>query len=58
MMLFLTLIVFLEVYETQIDKLERYASTFGWAFDKEVETKSGEIVMIRGFVLEERKDNE
>lgn len=42
---------FLEVYEVSIDELKEYPCTFGAAFDKEIETSSGEIIMVRGFIL-------
>lgn len=40
----------LEVYNVSIGELTEYASTFGPCFDTEVETDTGEIVMIRGFI--------
>lgn len=43
----------LKIYETQIDSIEEYPGTFGMVFDKEIETPNEEIVMIRGFILEE-----
>lgn len=42
---------FLESYDVQIDDLSEYASTFGSCFDKEIEVKDGEIIMVRGFIL-------
>lgn len=42
---------FLETYNTKIDELKEYPSTFGPCFDREVETPNGEIVMVRGFIL-------
>lgn len=41
----------LKPYETTIDSLETYVSTFNIAFDKEIETKDGNIIMVRGFTL-------
>lgn len=43
---------FLEPYDTKIDELKEYASTFGSCFDTEVETKTGEIVTTRGFIFD------
>lgn len=43
---------YLEPYEEHIDELEEYASTFGYAFDKEIYTKQDFSVMIRGFIHE------
>lgn len=43
----------LEPYEVQIEELKEYPSTFGMCFDTKIETKNEEIVMIRGFILEE-----
>lgn len=43
----------LKPYETEIDDLKEYASSFGNCFDKEIETKDGNIVMVRGFVINE-----
>lgn len=43
----------LEPYETTIDSLETYVSSFNITFDKEIETKDGNIVMVRGFTLYE-----
>lgn len=42
---------FLEVYNVSLDNLEEYPSTFGYAFDREIETPTEEVIMIRGFVL-------
>lgn len=41
----------LEIYDVKIDELEEYASTFGYAFDKEIETKDETVLMVRGFIL-------
>lgn len=41
----------LETYNVKIDGLEEYASTFGPAFDKEIETEDESIIMVRGFIL-------
>lgn len=43
---------FLEPYDTKIDELKEYSSTFGSCFDTEVETKTGEFVTIRGFIFD------
>ena len=42
---------FLSVYNTKIDKIKEYPSTFGPCFDTEVETPNGDIIMVRGFIL-------
>lgn len=42
---------FLESYGIRINDLSEYASTFGSCFDKEVETKDGEIIMVRGLIF-------
>lgn len=42
----------LSVYDIQIDELKEYPCTFGMCFDKEVETKDEQFLMIRGFILE------
>lgn len=41
----------LETYNVKIDSLEEYVSTFGLAFDKEIETEDESIIMVRGFIL-------
>ncbi len=41
----------LKLYNVEIDELEEYPSTLGYAFDKEIETEEGEFVMVRGFIL-------
>ena len=41
----------LKPYETTIDNLETYVSSFNVTFDKEIETKDGNIVMVRGFMI-------
>lgn len=41
----------LEIYDVKIDELEEYPSTFGYAFDKEIETKDETVLMVRGFIL-------
>lgn len=41
----------LEVYNVKIDELEEYPSTFGYSFDKEIETPDENILMVRGFIL-------
>lgn len=43
----------LETYNVSIDSLDEYPSTFGMAFDKEVETPNEQYVMVRGFILDE-----
>lgn len=43
---------FLESYNTKIDELNEYPSTFSTCFDKEVETPNGEFIMVRGFILD------
>lgn len=43
----------LEIYNVSIDELTEYPSTFNMCFDKEIETPNEEIVMVRGFILEE-----
>lgn len=42
----------LSVYDIQINELEEYPSTFGMCFDKEIETKDEQFLMVRGFILE------
>lgn len=42
---------FLEAYNVQINELEEYPSTFGYTFDREIETPTEEILMVRGFIL-------
>ena len=41
----------LKIYGVEIDELEEYPSTFGYTFDKEIETKDENFVMVRGFIL-------
>jgi len=41
----------LNVYGVKIDSLTEYSSTFNSCFDKEIETKDGNVVMVRGFVI-------
>lgn len=41
----------LKPYNTSIDGLREYTSTFGPAFDREVEADGDTLLMIRGFVL-------
>lgn len=42
----------LSIYNVQLDEpLREYSSTFGSAFDKEIEVDEG-VVMIRGFALD------
>lgn len=43
----------LEVYNVKLDlgELTEYPSTFGYTFDKEIETLTEEVVMVRGFIL-------
>ena len=43
----------LKIYNVSIDELTEYPSTFNMCFDKEIETPNEEIVMVRGFILEE-----
>ena len=44
---------FLSVYEVHLEELNEYASSFGIAFDTEIETKDENYIMVRGFILEE-----
>lgn len=41
----------LKIYDVEIDELEEYPSTFGYTFDKEIETKDENFVMVRRFIL-------
>lgn len=41
----------LSLYGTKIEDLSEYASTFNSCFDKEIETKDGNVVMVRGFMI-------
>lgn len=45
----------LEIYDVSIDSLEEYPSTLGMCFDKEIETKDENVVMVRGFILDDRE---
>lgn len=47
---------FLDVYNVQLNELKEYTCTFGSAFDKEIETESGEIIMVRGFIIKGDKE--
>lgn len=52
---------FLDIYNVKLDSIEEYPSTFGYAFDREVEVEEG-CVYVRGFIfdkqyLKERIDN-
>ena len=42
----------LETYNTKIEELSEYPSTFGTCFDQTIETPNDEFLMIRGFVLD------
>ena len=44
---------FLEPYNTHIDELESYASTFDECFDREIECDDDTYIMIRGFIFDE-----
>lgn len=41
----------LESYNTSIDTLEEYVSTYGPAIDREIEVDDDTFLMVRGFVL-------
>lgn len=43
---------FLETYNTKLDELTEYASTFGTCFDTEVETPDENFILVRGFILD------
>lgn len=44
----------LEPYNTKIDCISEYTSTFGPAFDTEIEVDSDDVfLMVRGFILED-----
>lgn len=43
---------FLETYNTKLDELKEYPSTFGMCFDTEVETPDENYIMVRGFILD------
>ena len=41
----------LEQYDTKIEELNAYDSTFDKCFDKMIETPNNEFIMVRGFIL-------
>ena len=43
----------LDIYNIKLEKgdIAIYPSTFGYTFDKEIETEDGSFIMVRGFIL-------
>lgn len=44
---------YLEQYNTKIDEITEYPSTFEMAFDMEIENPEEEHIMVRGFIIYE-----
>ena len=43
----------LSTYDTQIDTIQEYASTFSMCFDMSIETPDETYVYVRGFILDD-----
>ena len=45
----------LSTYNTKIDEIEEYPSTFNTCFDRDIEVEDGEnVVYLRGFIFDEK----